>query len=309
MDYNADALARTRAASRLNFSRGNILPPGYLARPFVDPFTRTMYQVKLALPEAPVAAEAATPELTDALARLLAERKQPPPAEIPRRPPRPGLGGQIRTYSHDITTAAVLGASAVMTTELLGQPAIVRDITMSRDTVMFGTAEFLVTSTLNAAPTDAEVLGSSIIFPDPASGLLTYGIDYIAGAQQFTVRLGRIIPTAPFRLASWLRNIDAAAHRIIVHITTQDLDPEDLRALSVPTVFPEYALKRSLTVPGPAAPRGKAAPRALTLKTFSDGRMTFSRSIPWSLVDDVVKREFLVAYVNNQVPPTMEPIW
>lgn len=287
MAYRAGSMALARAASRWNFTRGNILPPGYTPPPVTETSSETMA----------------------AIARSLGTTPGPIPSAIPRKPSPTEFRGQHRTYTHHVLAPLGIGNSGAMTTELFSLPGIVRRILITTDAVTANEIELLVTTSQNVNPTDAELLGAPAIFPNPSSGLGTAGVYVVASGAPFAVPLDHIVQTIPFRLASWIRNTTAGPHRAMLHITMQDLDPEDLRVISVPVILQQQVLTRSLTSPAPPAPQGQAPPRGLRMKVFAENRLLYSRDIPWIVVDPVIKVEFMTALFNNAVPNTMEPIW
>lgn len=309
MAYQADSLALARAASRMNFTRGNILPPRWTPNPIEDTTPETLDAIRRSLAAAQTYRDPLEDPSFAAARRARLATPSAVPSEIPRKPFPTEFRGQHKTYNFAITAPLGIGNSGEMTTELFSLPAIVRRILITHDATDDYQLELIVTTSQNVGPSDAEVLGSPIIYPNPNSGLGNANNYAVAAGAPFPIPLDHIIQTVPWRLVAWIRNVTAGPHRAYVHVTVQDLDPEDLRVITVPVILQQQVLTRSITSPAPPAPQGQAPPRGLTLSVWQSGRKLYSRDVPWACVDPVMKVEFMTALFNNKMPLGMEPIW
>lgn len=331
MAYQAESLALARAASRMNFTRGNILPPRWTPNPIEDTTPETLDAIRRSLAKAQTYRDPLE-DTGDAAARR-ARLSEPAaiPKDIPRKPSPTEFRGQHRTFTLHVSTIVGAGNSGQMGTELFYLPSIVRRVMITTDAVAASEIELLVTTTQNNAPLDPDALLDPPIFPDSSYHASAYGVYAVAAGAPFAVPMDHVITKIPFALLAWIRNTNAGPHRAQVHITMQDLDPEDLRTLTVPIIMQQQVLTRSLTSPAPPAPRQftqpyewlgvptpgptkktaptQAPPRGLRLGVYQNGTKLYSRDIPWAVVDPVMKVEFMTALFNNKMPLGMEPIW
>jgi len=331
MAYDAAALTLARTASRWNFTRGNILPPGFPPNPIEDTSAETMAAIRRSLAHSvgrddPLEDPAAAAERRRRLSEPGAV-----PTKIPRKPSPTEFRGQHKTITLSATAILGVGNTATVASGTFNLPKIVRRVLVSTNAVAENEIELVLTTTNIGALTAANILASDAIWPDQNHISTGYGQYAVAAGAPFAIPMDHIIQTVPFELVAWLRNTTAGPHRAILYITLQDLDPEDLRVITVPVILQQQVLTRSLNPPAPPAPRqfsqpyewlgGKipapttrpvtahAPPRGIKLKEFQAGRLLYSRDIPWQLLDPVLQKRFMVARFNNETDPTMEPIW
>ena len=285
--YVAEALQRTRSQVRWNYSRGNIWP-GPAPVPPIEPLTETtMAALKKSLK-----AEPAPLSLT------------PPPKRSPTE-----FRGAHRTFNFPLVTVAGVGNAVTIVTELISLPMIVRRILLSVSMVTELEAEVLVSTCLSQVPSVAECRASRQIWPDPGGCGYLDSVFAVAAGAPFAVPMDTVISTVPFRIACTIVNTLAGPYTGNINVTVQDLDPEDLRVISVPVILTQQVFTRSMGTAPLSAPKGPALPKGLKVSVLQAGRPIYSRDIAWAAADPEIKKQFLNAQLSGVYPPTLQPIW
>lgn len=288
MAYDPARIAAARAAVRWNYTLGSLRPA----------------------PVAPQLLEPTTETTLDALRRSLKADLVPLPISPPPKRSPTEFRGANRTYSFDLITFAGIGNSGAQVTEIFTLPGIVRRILISTDLTTEALGELIITTALSVNPDEAEIRAGPQIFPDPRSGVPAGGIFAVASGAPFAVPLDYVLSSPPFRLAAYLENIDAGPHRAAVSVTLQDLDPEDIRIISVPAILQQQVYGRALRAAPLPPPRGPAMPRAVRILVQLGVQPGFYRDVSFRDLAPELKRLAIDPVTSQWVGTrTLEAIW
>jgi len=315
MSFDQERFDRAANAVRWNYTRGQIWP-GPAPRPEVEPLDETTLR---ALRRSLAAALGPPDPLEDpteaALRRSRLSEPRPVPETPPPKPSPTEFKGALRTYTHMCTTIGGAGNSTALCTELITLPSIVRRVLITTEATAQNQADIVISTCLSVNPSEAEIRNGQIIYPDPSSGLGGAGIHNVAAGSTFAFPIDKVITQVPFRLVTYIENIDAGPHRVHTEITTQDLDPENVRIISVPVILQPQVFSRSLmTAPlprgNPQAPQLRpVTPRALRIKVMQDRLTIYSRDVAWPAVAPEIRNRYYQAQMSGKPDPCIEPIW
>jgi len=307
--YVPDALARTRMASRWNFTRANIWA-GPVAPPPMEPTPETTLEaLKRSLARALGPADPLEDPYSDALRRARLSEPHAIPTEPPPRKVPTDFKGAVHTFNFPLVTVAGVGNAVTVVTQVFSLPMIVRRVLISCSMTTEFQAELLVSTALSLNPTVAEVRAAQQIWPDPACPGYLDSVFAVAAGAPFAVPLDTVISTIPFRIACTLVNTLAGPYTAEICVTAQDFDPQDLRVISVPVIMTPQVFTRSVSTAPLPKPKGAALPRGLKVSVLQAGQPIYSRDIAWACADPELKRQFLNAQLTGQYPPTLQPIW
>lgn len=287
MAYNPDAIRRIREQVLWNFTRGNILPPGFVQQQEED----------------------TTPEKLAALKRSVKGEPAPQPPPEPRK----------MSLGQRLTQAINWSFAGGEQRRALGDfrtPIMLEHVTL---TVQYNAAApaTLVGIGLYYYPTAGATPTAPVIYSDPSTTQIAinpyYPGSYVAqldnsslNLQLLELPLMQVIPHTESTVAMHCLFSAAAACDIgaIIHYREISEMPEIITSYT-----PTATLRRSMSVAPLPPPKGPAIPRGVTITVLQGGRAIYSRQVAWPSLDTELKKEFLNYQLSGNYPPTMQPIW
>lgn len=285
--YVKEALQRTRAQVRWNYSRGNIWP-GPAPIPPVEPLTETTMA---------------------ALKKSLRAEPAPLPETPTQRPPE--VQGPSRQFNGGLTMGVNPFCISWPTQQ---SPYMISQVVVTAASDL--APGMPIALALSLHPTNDDRTGvlavpaESAVFPTGYA--LAAGPPYLlqipltgSGMASYSPRIPVDAPAA--FLTACFQNSAVATLDVTVGITIQEISVE--RLIIRPLIIAPQVLTRSLTAAPLPAGRPASTPKGLKVSVLQAGRPIYSRDIAWASADVELKKQFLNAQLSGVYPPTLQPIW
>jgi hypothetical protein len=285
--YVREALQRTRAQVRWNYSRANIWPGPGPPQPMPE------------IPEATLAA----------LKRSL--RIEPRPVPETPTPMPPTIEGPAQAFTGAVTMGVAPFCLSWATSQT---PYMISEISLTAAVDLTPAMPVILGVSLHVTPDDRSgvlaVPAESPVFPSrfSAVSLIPYALELpLTGSNSITFSPRTPVDRPADYLTACFQNSAIGTLDCSITIVTQQMSVE--RLIIRPLIIAPQVLTRSLTAAPLPAGRPASTPRGLKISVMVANRPIYSRDIAWASADLELKKQFLNAQLSGVYPPTLQPIW